>query len=206
MSGPPPEAAVSEDGLLGGRLRLRQPAAGYRVAIDAVLLAAAVEPPRGAAVLDLGCGVGGAALCLLARRSDLTVTGLELQPGLAALARENAGLNGAAGRFQVIRGDAADPDALAGLAFDAVMSNPPYLPAGRSQRGRSASRTLAHLESSLDLAGWIKVALGLLKPRGRLTLIQRADRLEEILATLSGRAAPSPSARSGPARARRPGG
>ncbi len=180
-------AGTSADTLLGGRVRLLQPAEGYRVAIDAVLLAAAVEPPRGAGVLDLGCGVGGAALCLLARRPDLTVTGLELQPELAALAIENASLNGVAERFRVVTGDAADPEALAGARFAAVLSNPPFLAAGRGSRSRSASRGLAHLESSLDLAGWVRVALGLLEPKGRLTLVQRADRLADVLASLAGR-------------------
>lgn len=181
-------AGTSEDALLGGRVRLLQPAEGYRVAVDPVLLAAAVEPPRGASVLDLGCGVGGAALCLLARRPDLTVTGLELQPDLAVLAVENASLNGVVERFRVVTGDAADPEALAGARFAAIMSNPPYLPAGQGSAARSASRGLAHLESSLDLAGWVRVALGLLEPKGRLTLVHRADRLAEVLASLAGRA------------------
>ena len=188
MSGAGATGATSEDLLLGGRVRLRQPAEGYRVAIDPVLLAAAVEPPEGAAVLDLGCGAGAAALCLLARRGDLAVTGLELQPEMTALARANAALNGRAAQFRVVEGDAADPAVLGGLRFDAVMSNPPYLAAPATQPSRRASRTLSHQEGSLDLAGWIGVALALLRPRGRLTLVQRADRLPEILAALAGRA------------------
>lgn len=177
----------TEDLLLGGRVRLLQPAAGYRVAIDPVLLAAAVAPAPGARVLDLGCGVGGAALCLLARRPDLAVTGLEIQAPLVALARRNATLNEAGG-FTVVEGDAADPAILTREAFDAVMSNPPHLAAGAGSAARSASRALAHLESSLDLAGWIAAALRALRPRGRLTLVHRADRLAEILAALAGRA------------------
>ena len=48
---------VSEDKLLGGRVRLRQPIRGYRVAIDSILLASAVPAKRGSRVLDLGAGV-----------------------------------------------------------------------------------------------------------------------------------------------------
>jgi tRNA1(Val) A37 N6-methylase TrmN6 len=188
MSGPGAAAAISEDLLLGGRVRLSQPVAGYRVAIDPVLLAAAVAPPPGGSVLDLGCGAAAAALCLLARRPDLAVTGIELQPEMAALARANGTLNGRAESFRVIEGDAADPALLGDRRFDAVMSNPPYLAARATQPSRRASRTLSHQESSLDLAGWIGVALGLLRPRGRLTLAQRADRLPEVLAALAGRA------------------
>ncbi|SVE43912.1 uncharacterized protein METZ01_LOCUS496766, partial [marine metagenome] len=50
--------ALTEDKLLGGRVRFRQPASGYRVAIDPVLLASAVPAVSGSRVLDLGTGVG----------------------------------------------------------------------------------------------------------------------------------------------------
>jgi len=180
---------MSEDALLGGRVRLRQPEAGYRVAVDPVLLAAAVAPSPGAAVLDLGCGVGAAALCLLARRPDLQVAGLELQPELADLARQNARLNGCEARFVVHCGDAALPQAgLAEGSFDAVLSNPPHLAAGSGRPSKHGGRSLAHLESSLDLAGWIGRALDYLKPRGTLSLVHRADRLPALLAALQGRA------------------
>ena len=60
------DASVSEDALLGGRVILRQPTEGYRVAIDPVLLAAAIPAGPGDMVLDVGSGVGAAALCLAA--------------------------------------------------------------------------------------------------------------------------------------------
>lgn len=172
------------DRLLDGRVQLLQPAEGYRVALDPVLLAAAVTPPSGGRVLDLGCGVGAAALCLLARRSDLTVLGLELQPDLADLAARNAALNEAQ-RFHVLQGDAAAAQrVLPAASFDAVISNPPHLAAGSGGGAANAGRSLAHLESSLDLAGWVARALFWLKPRGTLTLVHRADRLPELLAAL----------------------
>ena len=173
---------VTEDRLLGGRVLLRQPKVGYRAAIDPVLLAAALDPKPGAHVLDIGCGAGAAALCLLARRPDLAVTGIEIQPGLAALARENAALNGVSDRFRVIEGDIAtlQPDA----RFDMAMSNPPFLPAGRGNAPPDASRALAHVEGEADLPAWARFAAKSLPHRGTLTLIHRADRLTELLAAL----------------------
>jgi tRNA1(Val) A37 N6-methylase TrmN6 len=67
----------SEDMLLGGRVRLRQPVAGYRVAIDPVFLAAAVPAVPGDRALDVGCGTGAAAICLAVRVPDCRVTGIE---------------------------------------------------------------------------------------------------------------------------------
>ena len=180
---------TSEDRLLDGRVRLRQPRDGYRAAVDPVLLAAAAAPPAGARVLDLGCGAGAALFCLLARRGDLTAVGLELQPALAALARENAGLNGAAGRCEILCADAgARPPPLPAGSLDWVVTNPPFQAAGAATPAADAGRRTAHEESSLDLAGWIGRALLFLKPRGGLTLIHRADRLPAILAALEGRA------------------
>ena len=75
------EAALTKDRFLGGRPRLYQPAQGVRAGSDAVLLAAAVAAKAGESALDVGCGVGPAALCLACRVAGVRVTGLEIQPG-----------------------------------------------------------------------------------------------------------------------------
>jgi tRNA1(Val) A37 N6-methylase TrmN6 len=71
------EPAFTRDALLAGKVALWQPTRGYRVAVDPVLLAAAVEPKAGDRVLDMGCGVAAISLCLLARCPDISVVGLE---------------------------------------------------------------------------------------------------------------------------------
>lgn len=101
--------AVAEDALLGGRVRLVQPAEGYRAAIDPVFLAAAVPAAAGEAVLDVGAGAGAAALCLAARVADVRVCGVEVAPDLVRLAVGNAGLNGLGGRVEFIAGDLLRP-------------------------------------------------------------------------------------------------
>lgn len=184
----PTDDPVSEDALLDGQVRLLQPKTGFRVAVDSVLLAAALNPPPEGSVLDLGAGVGAVGLCLLSRRPDVRVTALERQPDLAELARTNAGLNGCGHQFNLIEGDARDARLLSdGVLFDLVASNPPYLPPDRADAPPDAGRALAHVES-LDLADWITVMLGCLKPKGRLVLIQRADRLDNIITALEGQA------------------
>jgi len=54
--------------LLGGRLRIVQPRAGYRFSIDALLLAHFVRLREGAFVLELGTGSGVIAVLLARRR------------------------------------------------------------------------------------------------------------------------------------------
>lgn len=181
-----PTEPLTEDRLLDGRLRLLQPREGYRVAVDPVLLAAAVPARPGQRVLDLGCGVGAAALCLLVRCPEAMVEGLEVQESLAGLAGRNAALNGLADRFAPWLGDAAAPPPGLG-GFDHVLSNPPFFERGGGTPAANSSRAIAHQEGGLDLAGWVKAAVKRLGPKGRLTLIHRAERLGDILAALKGR-------------------
>lgn len=184
-------APAGEDALLDGRVRLRQPAKGYRVAIDPVFLAAAVPAGPGSRVLDLGCGVGAAALCLLARVPEARVTGLEVAPEAAALARENAVLNGRADSFTVVDGDIAELGRAGGAlpvgSFDEVLCNPPHQPAAATAAPDPAKARATH-EGAAGLAAWVAAALDSVRPGGGLTFVHRADRLSELLAALSGRA------------------
>lgn len=181
---PSMEMVATENRLLGGRVRLLQPARGYRVAVDAVLLAAAVDAVPGQRILDLGAGVGAVGLCLAARVPGCTVVGIELQPALAELAIRNAGLNAAGDHLRTIVHDLASalPPDLA--PFDHVATNPPYLAAAVADPSPDPSKALATVETSADLARWLAVATGALKPAGTLTLVHRSDRLEEIVGHL----------------------
>lgn len=191
MSAPtqePQPAALTEDGFLDGRLRLCQPRAGHRAGSEAVLLAAVVDPPPGADVLEVGCGSGAASLCLAWRRPDLALVGLELQPDLAELARLNARRNGIEARFTVHCGDLrAPPPALRPGSFDAVFANPPFF-ASTAPHAPAPARALARTECGARLADWIAFSLRMLRPRGTLTLVHRAARLDDVMAALHGRA------------------
>lgn len=171
---------LRHDGFLDGRLRIAQPVGGYLAGADAVMLAAACPAKAGESVLELGCGVGVALLCLGWRVPDLALTGLELQENYADLARQNADANGL--RAEIVTGDLEDmPLVLRQRSFDHVIANPPYFLGGTPapDGGRGTAR---HEATALEL--WIAAAQKRLKPKGRLTLIQRADRLSGILAAL----------------------
>ena len=181
-------AASPPDTLLGGRVTLRQPAGGYRAAIDPVLLAAATPAVAGK-VLDAGTGVGAAAMCYAFRTPGAHVTGLEIQPKMAAIARENAHRNSFEARVEIITGDLLHPPAgMAPGGFDHVMANPPYLPAGRGAPPPDPSKAKAMVEGEADLKAWIEFCLQMVAPKGSVTMVHRADRLDEILALLRERA------------------
>lgn len=173
--------------LLEGRIKLIQPRQGYRAAIDPVLLAAAIPAKSGQYAVELGLGAGAAALCLLARIPGLGgITGLELDPGQAELAHRNAILNGQEQRLPVVAGDAANPPSnVSRNFFDHALMNPPYLDETRHDAPANAAKALAHVETTDCLKSWTRSAGKLLKQRGTLSLIHRADRLDQILAALS---------------------
>ena len=139
--------------------------------------------------VELGAGVGAAGLALARRVEELTVTLVELDPALTALAQENAGRNKLATRVRAVCLDVAAPAAAfaaAGLApgsADCVLMNPPFnAPQNPSpDRGRRMARTA----SPETLAVWLSTAARLLRPSGAVTLIWRADGLGDVLAALA---------------------
>ena len=183
-------AEVSEDAVLGGKLRLKQPSGGHRVGHDAILLAAACPAHAGERVVDLGAGVGAAGLALAYRIDGVKVVLVEVDAALAALAAENAQLNGLSARVSAVALDVTAPArafVAAGLAPDSVtriLMNPPFNDPARQRASPDRRRRLAHAGSGETLRAWIKTAARLLRSRGTLTVIWRADRLAELLQAL----------------------
>ncbi|GAB4286184.1 MAG: methyltransferase [Roseovarius sp.] len=172
-------AGLTCDEFLGGRLRILQPAGGYRAGIDPVLLAAGVPARAGQSVLDLGCGVGVATLCLGRRVPGLRLAGLELQPDYADLARRNAVANGIA--LEVVTGDlTAMPASLRARRFDHVIANPPYFDARRRTAAADPGRETA-LAGETPLAAWVAQAARRCAPGGHVSMILAAERLPELL-------------------------
>lgn len=179
MTPPLPDKDLTQDAFLGGKLHLWQPRKGYRAGVDAVLLAATAAPEKGARVLELGCGVGTAILCLAARVPDLKLTGVEREPDFAALARRNGG-----DLLEVVTADLTDlPLDLRQRQFDLVLANPPFYRRSASIRSARSNREAAHGEET-PLKDWVRTAARRLAPKGRLHLIHLAERLPDILSAL----------------------
>lgn len=173
-------AALTRNAFLGGQLQIWQPRGGYRAGVDPVLLAASVPARQRDTVLELGCGVGVASLCLARRIAGVQITGLEVQPDYADLARRNAQDNAIA--FDVLTGDLAEmPEALRQMQFNHVIANPPYFDRAASTPAQNPGREVA-LGEGTPLSEWVSAAAKRAAPKGYVTFIQRADRLPELLA------------------------
>ena len=186
---------LSCDAWLGGRLSLVQPRRGHRVGSDAALLAAAAECAEGR-FADVGAGVGAVALAILSRLPRLSADLVEIDPGLARLAADNATRNGLAERARILQLDICDARARreAGLAADeadAVVTNPPFFELGTVRLSPDEARAQAHVlaeqSGGAPLPRWIRACLAILRPGGRFLMIHRPDALPSILAAVEKR-------------------
>jgi tRNA1(Val) A37 N6-methylase TrmN6 len=179
---------TTEDAFLGGALRLRQPKSGHRAGHDAMLLAAATRVRPGDRVVELGAGVGAAGLALKKREGAIELVLVELDSGLAALARGNAAVNRmTAGVLMLDVMSPVEAFSSAGLppdSVDVVLMNPPFNDATRHRPSPDHARATAHVSTEATLEKWIHAARRILKSSGVLTLIWRADGLADVLGAL----------------------
>jgi len=177
-----PRDPTTEDKLLGGRVRLVQPRTGYRAAMDAVLLAAAIPAANGERIMDLGSGVGAASMCLASRIGGCQIDGTEVQPRLVSLGEQNILLNRLERRVRFFVADVSTLDVGFIEKFDHTMINPPYLQEARAQPTDSPDP--ARVEVGVGLDEWVHAAASVIRDGGTMTFIHRADRLDELLAAV----------------------
>jgi tRNA1(Val) A37 N6-methylase TrmN6 len=190
---PEAEIPITDDAMLGGRVRLLQPERGYRAGLDAALLAAACDAGPGERALEAGCGAGGALFQAAARAPSAHFTGVERDPGALALAERNVVLNGMADRVSVRQGDIGRGFAAHGFPtagetpFDLAFANPPFFDDPGALRAPAPEKRGAWMADT-GLDAWTRFLLKAVREGGRVIMIHRADRLMDLLALLGGQA------------------
>ncbi|WP_428669441.1 tRNA1(Val) (adenine(37)-N6)-methyltransferase [Roseibium sp.] len=191
------DTETTRDAFLGGKVHIYQPRRGrHRAGLDAVYLAAALPEGTAGHVVDLGAGVGTAGFCAAARLPGITVTLVELDTTVLTLAKrgleddDNAGF---ASRVSLLEADITAKGSLrhaAGLTpsmADHAIMNPPYYEADRFRASPKEARAGAHMLDERGLEPWAKTATDIVREGGSLTVIFRADGLQELLSVLKGR-------------------
>src|SRR5512137_1723500 len=138
-----PRDGETLDAFYHGRVRVLQRRKGYRFSVDAPLLADFIRTREGDEALEIGTGSGVVAL-LLSVKPFRRITALEIQAGLADLARRNVDLNGLGGRVEVVEADLRRYEP--GRTFDLIFSNPPYIRKSTGFLSASAERSAAKHE------------------------------------------------------------
>lgn len=168
------------DDLRWGGFRIWQDPKGFCFSVDAVILAKFFQIKSGMRVLDAGCGNGILPLLLTARDPGLKIVGLELDARAVELARKNIKENHV--DAVILHGDMmAAPAFMKRDSFDAIISNPPYEKVGSGRLPKGEQRASARAEICWDLNLFMKHSAFLLKGMGKLVMIHRPRRLNELM-------------------------
>lgn len=179
----------THDYLLNKKVTIYQPVEGYRASTDAVILSSLVSQLKnGEKILDVGSGTGAISLCLAERFKlyNPQIIGLELQAELAQLAN----LSAAANDFNFLQYINVDirhklPANLPNCSFNHVITNPPY--AQNDMPSPNSSKATAHNFEAFSLTSWIDFCIKMLAPKGHFYIINRAEAITEILASIHGK-------------------
>lgn len=182
---------ITEDRLLGGRLRLRQLAGGHRAGTDSLLLAAMAPPDACGTILDVGAGAGTVGLVAAWRAPQAQIGLIEIDAAACSLALDNIEANGFAARIRVFETDVMAPACrrAAGLHDEqaaVVLTNPPFYDAASVRVTPDRDRARAHVAAA-PLSDWLRASLALLAPGGVFAMIHRADALADCLASVGRR-------------------
>lgn len=184
------DANFTEDEFLGGKLILKQPKKGYRITSDSVYLAASIEMKKGQSILDVGSGTGAVLSCLAARlgkeADNILMHGIEIQTELLLLSKENAQTNFSGEAMTYFLGDIfSDVEGCVPNSYHHVVSNPPYYEKGSVTTSPYKTKAVAHGDKMVELKVWVKRCMRMVKPKGFLTLVHRADHMDEIITALN---------------------
>ncbi len=174
---------ITEDTFLGGKLVIEQPREGYRAGNDSVLLASSLFLRPYQTLLDLGCGVGTAFLCALARERSLKVTAVELQKKLSDLAIRNVQKNSFCADIMNLNVDKVS-SVIGNRNFDHVIFNPPFFDYNAGTVSKNKNKSLSNFSSEKELENWVRIGMKRLKPNGTISVISRIESLTLVLKTL----------------------
>lgn len=176
------------DFIYGNRLKIKQPKEGFRVSIDSILLASAVQAEEGDSVLDVGAGIGGSSLCLAVRCPKVRVLGIELQRENVSLAFDNIQSNNLKGRVEVLCGDLLKPPPkLAAGTYSHVMTNPPFYNEDQIRLPQNLNKYRSNVLQNITLEQWLNFTVTMVKHNGQVTLIHLPEYLDRILKFFSDR-------------------
>lgn len=154
--------------------------------IDAVLLTGFARVKDGDTVLDLGTGTGIIPILLEAKTGASHLTGLEIQPESADMAKRSVCYNELEKKIDIVEGDIKNASEIFGRgSFDVVTCNPPYMIGAHGLTGGNESKTIARHEVLCTFEDVAREAAAVLKPGGMFYLVHRPFRLVELLGTMT---------------------
>ena len=183
-----PSSAETLDTFFHKNIKVLQKKAGYRFSIDAVLLSQFIKIRKHEKVIDLGTGCGILPLLLCHDTETQSFVGVEIQKGLAELAKRNVLLNHFEDRVSILQHDFRKLKTIFPPgSFHVVLSNPPYRKYRTGRVNPTLEKAIARHEIEGTLEELVSTASYLLPPKGRCYLIFPALRTVDLLVALRNR-------------------
>lgn len=157
----------------------------FAFSVDALLLADFVKFPskRTFKYLDF-CSGNGIIPLLLSARTNQFLEGIEYQANLVDMANRSIQLNGLEEQIKIYQGDINELTKPLEL-YDMITCNPPYFLVDASKElHHLSSHQLARHEVTLTMNQWVKKASILLREKGRLYIVHRPERLDDLIEVL----------------------
>ncbi|WP_064091141.1 tRNA1(Val) (adenine(37)-N6)-methyltransferase [Rossellomorea aquimaris] len=174
------------DYLLAEDMRIIQSPSVFSFSLDAVLLAHFSNiPARKGKIVDL-CSGNGIIPLLLSARTNVEITGIEIQERLADMANRSILYNKKENQISIKQGDVKEIDKLLHHShYDVVTCNPPYFESAPGKmENMNEHYTIARHEVLCSLEDTIQASSYLLKQGGKAAFVHRPGRLMDILALM----------------------
>ena len=163
-------------------LKIIQNSKKFCFGMDAVLLSGFANAKEGEKVLDMGTGTGIIPILMSAKTQAGHLTGLEIQPESADMARRSVEYNDLQEKIDIVLGDIKDASKVFGASsFDVVTTNPPYMIANHGISNPDEAKAIARHEIKCTLEDVIAQGAKVLKPGGHFFMVHRPFRLGEII-------------------------
>lgn len=167
-------------------LKIIQKNDGFCFGIDSVLLSDfAHKIKNNSKVLDLGTGTGILGILLCAKTNLKQITGIEIQKDIADMATRSIQLNNLQGKFDILNCNIKDIDKLLKIdSYDAIVTNPPYKKPNSGKINENKTKLISRHEIEANLDDFIRISFKMLKDKGTLYMVHRAERIVDILSTM----------------------
>lgn len=171
------------DDLELNNLKIIQKKDGFCFGIDSILLADfAKKIKNNSNVLDLGTGTGILGILLCEKTNLKSIIGVEVQKDIAEMANRTIILNNLENRFSILNENIKEIDKILKLdSYDAIITNPPYKKNNSGKINSTETKLISRHEIKAELSDFVKVSFKMLKDKGSLYMVHRAERLADII-------------------------
>lgn len=173
-----------DDLLTDSNLEIIQSREVFSFSLDAVLLSRFAQVPKQGRIADFCTGNGVIAL-LLTDKTKAQIDAIEIQPRLADMARRNVKMNGLETQINIIEADLKQYALEAGNGiYNAITVNPPYMKSDTGNTNDNEHYRIARHEVYCSVEDIAKACCKLLRPGGKLFMVHRPSRLNDIMEAL----------------------